>query len=114
MLEKDKRRQDYLSIGSILKEVKCNMKLKDQSNPTPEEVLEYMIGDTDMWLGGEFVVYRYKHRNKRSFLQRLNLLWVYPLFILTIPVQYLCIGRWGVNRNTLFGKLVFKLVGYND
>ena len=114
MLEKNKRTQNYYSVGRIIKEVKDNARLYDKDNPTAKEVLEYMIGDQDGWTSGEFVVYRYDDRNKRTFLQRLNTLWVYPLFILTIPLQYLFTGSWGVNRNTKFGKLIFRLVGYND
>ena len=110
MLEKKKRRQDYYSINSIIKDAKKNAILVDDSNPTAEEVLTYMIGDEDHWTGGEYAVYRYNKEKKRTFIQRLNMLWLFPLFFLSIPFQYLLTGDWGVNRNSKTGKVINWLV----
>lgn len=109
MLEKEKRRQDYYSIRTIISEVK---EATGEENPTANQVLEFMIGNSDQWCGGDFVVYKYSKSKKRTFLQRFNMIWVYPLFIITIPFQYLFLGDWGINRNSKFGKIIDKLVKF--
>ena len=113
MLERRKRRKGYYEINSIIKEVQENMRLDDPENPTIKEVLTYMIGDAEGWVSGEYVVYKYEDSDGRSFMQRLNMFWFYPLFALTIPVQYILTGSWGVNRNTKAGQIVEWLVGFD-
>ncbi len=112
MLEKKKRRKDYYSINSIIKDVKENMRLADPENPTAKEVLTYMIGDSEGWVNGEYRVYKYTDSDGRTLIQRINLLWFFPLFILSIPFQYLITGDWGINRNTKIGRAVEWLVGF--
>lgn len=95
--------------GSIIREAS---KALGTTNPTASEVLEYMIGD-DFGRNGEYCVYSYRSTTSRTFLQRLNTLWVYPLFIITIPMQYLVTGGIGVNRNTKLGCIIDKLVKFD-
>lgn len=112
MLEKEKSKQEYYLVTSLIREVKDNVRISGEE-PTAKEVLEYMLGDYYNPTGhSDFVVYRYKDKKKRTFLNRLNMLWVYPLFIITIPFQYLFLGDWGINRNTKLGKIVDKLVKF--
>lgn len=110
MLEKDKKLNDYYSINGIIKEVK---EYNGTDEPTAKEVLKFMIGDSDNWTGGDYVVYKYNKIKKRNFIQRINMLWVYLLFIITIPLQYLFLGEWGLNRNSKLGKIVDWLVKFN-
>ena len=110
MLEKGKRRNDYYSINGIIKETK---EYNGTDDPTVREVIEFMIGDSDHWAGGDYVVYKYNKTKKRNFIQRLNMIWVYPLFIVTIPMQYLFLGDYGLNRNSKVGKIVDWLVKFN-
>jgi hypothetical protein len=110
MLEKDKRRNCYFSIDTIIKEAK---EANGTKKPTAEEVLTYMMGDSDGWRNGDYVVYKYTKSTKRTFLQRFNMLWVYPLFILAIPFQFLFVGDIGLNRNSKIGRLVDRLVKFN-
>jgi len=109
MIEKNKVRQDYFSINSLIND--CKKQTKEE-NPTAEQVLEFMIVDENSWSGGDYVVYKYESRSKRSFLNRLNLCWVYPLILISIPFQYLLFGSVGVNRNTRLGSIVDKLVKF--
>ncbi len=110
MLEKEKRRNDHWTIDTIIKETKDT---NGTDNPTAKEVLEYMIGDSDNWTNGDYVVYKYAKTKRRNFIQRVNMLWVYPLFVITIPLQYLFLGDWGLNRNNKVGKIVDWLVKFN-
>lgn len=111
MLEIDKRRLDYWSTDSIITDTINGTGIE---NPTAKDVLTYMIGDRDNWCGGDYVVYRYNHKKKRTLIQRLNMLWVYPLFIINIPLQYLFTGDVGLNRNSKAGKIVHWLVKLGD
>lgn len=110
MLEKNKMQNKYWDIQTIINEVK---EANGKSEPTAKEVLEYMIGDRDGWRGGDFVVYKYTNSTDRSFIQRLNLIWVYPLLILTIPFLFLFTGSVGLNRNNLLGRIIDRLVKFN-
>jgi len=110
-IEQEKRRQDYWKINSIIKEVKDNMRI-DGDEPTAEEVLKYMLGDQDGWCGGEFVVYRYTKPTKRNTFQRFNMLWFMPLFIVSIPFQYLLTGSWGASRNSKIGRVIDWLIKF--
>lgn len=110
-LEKRKRRQDYWSINQIIEETKKNSRIYGQE-PTAKEVLKYMIGDNDGWCSGEFVIYRYSKRTKRNIIQRFNMLWFIPMFTISIPLQYLITGDWGINRNSKMGKITERLIGF--
>lgn len=112
MLEKKKRRKDYSSSNSIIADVKENAILADASSPSPEEVLGYMMGDRDDYMCAGYVVYHYDKEMGRTFIQRLNMLWVYPLFFLSIPFQFLLTGSWGVSRNSKIGKVIDWLVKF--
>ena len=109
MLEQSKTMKEYYSTDSILKEVKEKY-TREGEEVTTTDVLEYLLGNNEDWNGSDYVVYKYNERSDRSFLQRFNMLWIYPLFILTIPFQFLFLGNTGVNRNSKIGKIVDKLV----
>lgn len=111
ILEKEKRRQDYLRIDTIIKETKQHTRI-DGEEPTAKEVLKYMIGDSDGWCNGEFVVYRYSEKTKRNLLQRFNMLWFMPLFVISIPIQYLLTGSWGASRNSKIGRVIDWLIKF--
>lgn len=110
MIEKDKCRQDEWDTNRILKDAKENLGREDF---TPIELLEYMLGDKEGWYRGSFIVYKYTDNSKRSVIQRINMLWVYPLFLLCIPFQWVCTGSIGVTQNSKIGKVLDKLVGFN-
>lgn len=109
MIERKKRRQDYYSCQGIVDDAKDHL---DNDNPSPKQVVQYMIGDSDMWCGGDYCVYRYQDDSKRTLLNRLNLLWVCPIALLCIPFQYLSTGNTGVTRNSKIGRIVDKLVRF--
>jgi len=49
---------------------------------------------------------------KTTILNRLNSLWVYPLYLLTIaPVYYIIKGQTGVSRETKMGQILTYLLG---
>ena len=103
MIEKKNSRQSYRDKQKILNEL--------PDNPTANDVLDHLLGNKDNWNMSEYVLHRYDHKNKQTFANRLNLLWFYPVFILTIPFQYLILGQIGVSRNSKIGKVINWLTG---
>ena len=51
-------------------------------------------------------------QHETTLTQRLNRLWVYPLYTLIIgPAMWICTGYFGVYRESKIGALLNKLVG---
>jgi len=82
----------------------------NKDNPTMDDCLEFLFGDSDGWIASDIKFYEYK-KVKKSFLQRLNLFWITPLFVATIPIQYLFRGYVGVDRDSGVGKVIEFLTG---
>lgn len=105
-----------------LKQIKTRRRLiedlrKDLKDSTDiKEVYDLLFGKWDEG-GSEYVVYRYDNegdwgnRKKTTLLQRFNMLWLYPLFVVTVPFQWLFLGKVGVNTHSKFGKFIMKLIG---
>ena len=74
---------------------------------TADSVLDLLLGRD----GGrsEYVVSKYASA-ERTTANRLNMLWVYPLFIAAAPFQWLFCGRIGVNRSSRIGAILDRLV----
>lgn len=61
---------------------------------------------------GEYkVIYLDDPYIKTTMLQRFNLFWVWPLFLIAAPFSYILRGKIGVDKYTRFGKLLTKIVG---
>lgn len=61
----------------------------------------------------EFIVKSYYDYSERTFINRLNILWVWPTMLIIAPFQYLITGNIGVNRNTKIGRIVERLVKFD-
>ncbi len=59
-----------------------------------------------------YVVCRYKDGDTNGLAMRLNKIWFYPLFIITIPIQWLIRGKVGVSRDSKIGRIIEKLIGF--
>lgn len=106
MIEKNKQR---LTFWSNLKRDLEGAYGKDY---TREDVLDYLLGDDEGWSGSDYVVYQYKEKSGKSFMNRVNHCWVWPLFLITIPFQWLFTGSFGVNRNSKLGRIIDWLVKF--
>ena len=115
MIERKKIRQSYYDIEQILDDVKENAtRITDRENPTASEVLGFMIGENHGFYGGEYNIYKYKEKTKKTFLQRINVFWFYPLFALSVPFQYILTGNYGIKRHSKSGRIVDRLVGFDE
>ena len=72
-------------------------------NFSAEYLLEYLLE------GSEYSIRKYKHTNK-SIFNRINMLWVYPLFLMMAPFQWLLCGDTGFKRESRVGRILDFLV----
>lgn len=76
---------------------------------TPEGLIEYLFDDD---IGSDYIVYRFKEQyDKTTLTQRLNRIWVLPLWFAIAPFKWLLTGHSGVNQHSKFGKWLAKITG---
>ncbi|WP_407214440.1 hypothetical protein [Enterobacter hormaechei] len=61
----------------------------------------YQVVDNTEWM----------ERRDATFWQRLNRLWFVPLYLLTIPIQWLIRGRMGFESTSKVGAFVSRITG---
>lgn len=72
----------------------------EDSVRTPEQY-EYQVVDNTEWMS----------KRDATFWQRLNRLWFVPLYLLTIPFQWLIRGRMGFESTSKLGAFISRLTG---
>jgi len=88
-------------------------KIKEGGLSSSSDVLNLLFGTYNDGYYSEYVV---KKRwgdtlESGSFFNRVNTLWVYPLFLILIPFRYLMFGEFRINEDSRFGKVIIYLVG---
>lgn len=79
---------------------------------TKKAILNHLFGDHDCRAESKFkVVHRYNPYIKCKWWQRVNKLWIYPLFMITIPFQWLLRGETGVQTDSILGHTIKRLIG---
>jgi hypothetical protein len=68
---------------------------------------------------GDFDVYHwdspYNTSAKRVWWQRLNYIWILPIFyVFVLPFQWVVKGRVGFDNRTRIGRIVLKLIGVDN
>lgn len=107
MLEKKKRRLDPWWASMLKQEA-------GGREATADSVIDVLLGDKEGYNTSYYVVYHYDELGSSTFMNRLNRLWVYPLFIVIAPFQYLFTGNVGFNRNSFMGRIVDKLIDFKS
>lgn len=81
---------------------------------TKDKIITHLFGDYESRPDSKFkVVYRWNPDIKNTPIQWFNMLWVWPLYVLTVaPYNYITKGDTGTERESMLGKLLSKLVGY--
>ena len=100
---KKKPRLNAVLMQEILNETSVAFE-KPKSALTADDVLSYLVEENDVY---RIVQYS---RADSTILNRVNMLWFAPVFILSMPVQYLIKGHIGFSRNSRLGKLITKLL----
>ena len=69
------------------------------------DLLDYLLEDS------EYTIRKYNHTQK-SIFNRINMLWVYPLFLIMVPFQWLLCGDTGFKRESRIGRVLDFLVKF--
>jgi len=85
-----------------------NKFLEDNGCKTAEHVVDALFNED--W-ADYLVIKRYTKGYKSTLINRLNCLWVYPVFICTIPLQFIVLGKYGVDENSKIGHIITYLCG---
>ncbi len=104
MIKYDKRSVYRHEVEKILKERGVGLVKESQT-------LDILFGNYDNDYHTEFVVKNRYVIVKQTLLNRINSLWVYPLFILLMPIRYLLFGQAKVNVDSTLGRVLTKLIG---
>ena len=79
-----------------------------------EALLDNLLGNRGHWVNSDYRIFKYEDVQKRSIWNRLNYIWVWPLFILSIPFSWVLTGTWGLTRDSKIGKVVDWLVKFDS
>lgn len=77
---------------------------------TPEGLLEFLFDEDS-----DYRVYHYNdpwgESNKRTIFNRLNTLWMLPIWAVCAPFLWLSTGETGINQHSKLGKWIAKVTG---
>lgn len=95
------RRVNEAYSFQILNTFKENKYLPD----TAEGMLEYLFSDES-----DYKVYHLREvYNKSTLANRLNLLWIYPVWLVLSPFLWLFTGSAGIDNHSKFGKFLARI-----
>lgn len=79
---------------------------------TVESLCDVIFGK-DQYDDPKYIVrYRWNPYEESTPLNRFNMLWVWPLFVVFVaPVMYIKHGHTGVRKETKLGQILVKLIG---
>lgn len=81
---------------------------------TEAKIINHLFGDSDYRAESKFkLVHRWNPYIKTKWWQRINRLWVYPIFICTLPFQWILRGETGIATESDLGIILTKLIGNN-
>ncbi len=106
----------------VLYRFELEKKLKEQGFENWERISRFLCeGDAssgrDLDLSPSQYAYQvvdhteWMERHDATFLQRINRLWFVPLYLLTIPFQWIIKGRVGFESTSKFGLLCKRITG---
>lgn len=81
---------------------------------TEAEIINNLFGDGYSHAKSKFkLVHRHNPYTKTKWWQRINRLWVFPLFLCTLPFQWIIRGETGISTESDLGIILTKLIGSN-
>ena len=85
----------------------------DKNCTTADDLLNLLfLGDAASREDTQLVVkYRYPDAVRSTMINRINRLWVLPIFIALIPFRYVAFGDYTVNEHSRLGKILTFLLG---
>ena len=100
MLGKDAKKINSLEFERIL---------KDENITSIEQFKKYLYPYEEF--SDVVLTHRWYDKPKSTLTNRLNMLWVYPVFIICIPFRFVVYGHFHVNPNTKLSEILKKLLG---
>lgn len=77
-----------------------------------DKIVEHLFGMLDRDPTSKFkVVYKRNPYIKTNTIQRINLFWVWPLWLVIAPIKWIVTGEMGVTKDSKVGKILTKLIG---
>lgn len=106
----------------VLYRYELEKRLKEQGFENWKEIIRFLCeGDAKAYYDSEIMPDQYAYQvvnnmewqaaRDASFWQRLNRLWFVPLWVVTMPFQWLFRGRIGFNTTSKFAKICSKITG---
>lgn len=106
----------------VLLRYEIEKRLKEQGFENWKEISRFLCdGHAQTWADHDFDPSQYAYqvvdntkwmsRRDAKFCQRLNRLWVVPLYLLTVPFQWLIRGRVGFEPSSKAGMFIKKITG---
>ena len=79
---------------------------------TADSILDLLFGTYYNDYDSEYVVtWEGSYSKEKNIWNRLAFLAILPFFVITIPFQWLLLGKVGVSQNSKFGRVILKLTG---
>ncbi|ENJ1049788.1 hypothetical protein AB0266_004529 [Salmonella enterica] len=100
----------------VLHRYQLEKKLKDEGFENYEEITSFLCGGR-LEDGRSHFAYQvvdnteWMSRRDAKFWQRLNRLWFVPLYLLTIPLQWLIRGRIGFETTSKAAQIISRITG---
>lgn len=87
--------------------------IKEENIQTVNQLLDLLYGNYNSDFESDYkVLFERDPYIESTKLQRFNLFWVWPLWLITIPFQYIIRGEYGVKKETKLGQILTKLIGH--
>lgn len=107
------KKKGYKSVYCFVEELRQELKEKGFNDIQIKSMEEVFFGTSSNDYYSEYEVRYYGTKLKDEWWQRLNMLWVVPLFLIASPIRYVMYGDNKVQPNTKLGRTLDFLVGKN-
>ena len=76
-----------------------------------DELIDFLVGEYQNDYESDYqVMDRWSEYEERTFMQRINWIWVLPVYFMCVPFAYIFIGKWEIQRNSKLGDLINRLI----
>ena len=100
-LKQSKYNLHRFEFNQILKRAKCK---------TADDVVALLFNE-DFNMDSLVLKKRWIDNSHPNLIQRINIIWVYPVFFIMVPFRYLVFGKVFVNVDSKFGAILRYLIG---
>ena len=95
-----------LSDGGKINKYEFNKLIVDNNINSMNDFIKFVYDYNDIEIRDNWF-----KKPKNTLMNRINTLWVYPIFVISIPIRYVIYGDFYINKNTKLGKVMEYLLG---